>query len=106
MVVHTLTAKGYKLRSKKNTRKNKKVIDATNEINPNAAIYRNKLKPRTENQKDYIRVSPGFTSWCESPFHWTQDHYFIDHDGESWLVMLSLIFPSMIRKTMDIVADK
>jgi phosphate starvation-inducible PhoH-like protein len=54
------------LRSKKNTRKKNKVIDATNEINPQAAIYRNRLKPRTENQKDYIRTAAENTiTFCQ-----------------------------------------
>ena len=54
------------MRSKKNTRKKNKVIDATNEINPQAAIYRNRLKPRTENQKDYIRTAAENTiTFCQ-----------------------------------------
>ena len=57
MVTPTLIAKGYKLRNKKNTRKKNKVIDATNEINPQGAAYRNRLKPRTNNQKEYIRTA-------------------------------------------------
>lgn len=58
------------------------------------------------NQQDYIRISPGLIAWCESSFHRTQDHYFIDHDGESWLLMLSLIMPGLIRKTVELIADK
>lgn len=54
------------MRNKKNVRKKNKVIDATNEINSNAAIYRNKLKPRTENQKDYIRtVAENTITFCQ-----------------------------------------
>lgn len=42
---------------KNNKRSNKKTkgIDATNNILPVAEIYRNRLKPRSENQKEYIR---------------------------------------------------
>lgn len=43
---------------KKNNKAGKgkqKVIDATNNIQPNALSYRNRLKPRTENQKIYTK---------------------------------------------------
>ena len=54
------------MRNKKNTRKKNKVIDATNEINSQAAIYRNRLKPRTENQKEYIRTAAENTiTFCQ-----------------------------------------
>lgn len=41
---------------RKNNKKKKNVIDATNPLNPNAngLVFRNKLKPRTSNQKIYI----------------------------------------------------
>jgi phosphate starvation-inducible PhoH-like protein len=48
------------LRKKKNANsKNNKIIDLTNEpfnINENKPSYRNRLKPRSENQKEYIRT--------------------------------------------------
>lgn len=44
------------MRNRKNTKK-KKVVDATNDISPVATIYRNRLKPRTNNQKEYIRTA-------------------------------------------------
>jgi phosphate starvation-inducible PhoH-like protein len=54
------------LRNKKNTRKKNRAIDATNEINPQAAAYRNRLKPRTENQKEYIRTAAENTiTFCQ-----------------------------------------
>ena len=56
------------------------------------------------NQTGHIRVSPGLAEWCDSAFHRTQDYYFIDHDGESWLLMLSLIHPGLIRKTVGLIA--
>lgn len=46
------------MRNRKNSKKkNNKVIDATNEISSPASIYRNRLKPRTNNQKEYIRTA-------------------------------------------------
>ena len=54
------------MRNKKNTRKKNRAIDATNEINPQAAAYRNRLKPRTENQKEYIRTAAENTiTFCQ-----------------------------------------
>ena len=53
---------------KKNTKK-KKVIDATNNLKPineGAAAYRNRLKPRSENQKEYIRtVAENTITFCQ-----------------------------------------
>lgn len=44
---------------KKNTRnrngKKKKATDLTNDVQPNTTLYRNKLKPRSKNQEEYIR---------------------------------------------------
>lgn len=44
-------------KNNKNSRKKNKIIDATNDINPSPQTYRNKLRPRTENQKEYIRTA-------------------------------------------------
>lgn len=56
--------KGSQLRKKPNKKKTK-VIDATNEIRmPDA--YRNRLKPRTDNQKEYIRtVAENVITFCQ-----------------------------------------
>lgn len=54
---------------RKNTKKQKKnrVIDATNPIVQESGIaYRNKLKPRTENQKEYIRtIAENTITFCQ-----------------------------------------
>ncbi len=46
------------MRNRKNAKK-KKVLDGTKDLNPPAigSVYRNRLKPRTENQKEYIRTA-------------------------------------------------
>lgn len=61
------------------------------------------LKNFFNNQKESIRISPSFASWLEGSFHRSQDYFFIDHTGESWLVMLALISPGIVRKTVDII---
>jgi hypothetical protein len=55
------------------------------------------------NQQDYIRISPALVKWLLAPFHRTQDYFFIDYDSESWMLMLSLIKPGLIRKTVNII---
>jgi phosphate starvation-inducible PhoH-like protein len=51
---------------RKNTKKKSKVIDATNNIIQQGAVYRNRLKPRTENQKEYIRTAAESTiTFCQ-----------------------------------------
>ena len=55
-------------------------------------------------QKEHIRVSPSLLTFLtQKPYLRTMDHYFIDYNDEQWLVMLSLIRPGLIRKTLDII---
>jgi phosphate starvation-inducible PhoH-like protein len=50
----------------KNNQKKSRVIDATNELNFSGAAYRNRLKPRTENQKEYIRtIAENTITFCQ-----------------------------------------
>ena len=57
------------------------------------------------NQTD-IRLSPSVTYWLGREFYRTQDYFFIDHTGESLLVMLALIRPGLLRKTLSIIPAK
>ncbi len=52
---------------RKNTKnKKKKPIDLTTELVPTVSVYRNRLKPRTENQKEYIRtVAESTVTFCQ-----------------------------------------
>jgi hypothetical protein len=58
------------------------------------------------NQRNHVRVSTALQRWIDGPFNRTQDYFFVDHDSESWLTMLSLVSPGIIRKTMHIIPDK
>jgi len=50
----------------KNSKKKNKIIDATNPLVINHQFNRNKLKPRTDNQKDYIRtVAENCITFCQ-----------------------------------------
>jgi hypothetical protein len=58
------------------------------------------------NQKDQVRKSPALDRWFDQPFNRTQDYFFVDHNTESWLTMLSLVHPGIVRKTMHIIPAK
>jgi len=58
------------------------------------------------NQSAYVRISPALARWLDQPFNRTQDHFFVDHDSESWLTMLALVQPGLVRKTLHIIAAK
>ena len=58
------------------------------------------------NQKSNIRISPALSIWITSTFYRTQDYFFVDHDEMSWLTMLALVHPGIIRKTQQIIQAK
>jgi phosphate starvation-inducible PhoH-like protein len=54
------------LRKNSKNKKKKPVIDLTTDIVPNSHNYRNRLKPRTENQKEYIRnIAENTITFCQ-----------------------------------------
>jgi hypothetical protein len=57
-------------------------------------------------QQDFVRTSPAMIQWIREPFTRLQDYYFVDHDSRQWLTLISLVSPGIIRKTMQILADK
>ena len=59
-----------------------------------------------KNQQEHIRISPGLKSWFERTETRVQDYFFIDYTGETWLSMLSLVHPGLVRKTMQIFSGK
>jgi hypothetical protein len=60
---------------------------------------RNFLRSQTD-----IRTSKGLEEWLDTHWNRTQDYYFVDHNGESWLTLLSLVAPGLIRRTLPIIA--
>ena len=53
-------------KNNKNSKKKAKVIDLTNSDIQTGAIYRNRLKPRSENQKEYIRtIAENTITFCQ-----------------------------------------
>jgi hypothetical protein len=59
-----------------------------------------------QNQQANIRLSPALAVWLKDPFARTQDYFFIDYNTESWLTMLGLVHPGLIRKTVAIIPAK
>jgi phosphate starvation-inducible PhoH-like protein len=54
------------LKKSNRNRKKSKIIDATNEIDNPGPLYRNRLKPKTENQKEYIRtIAENTITFCQ-----------------------------------------
>jgi len=58
------------------------------------------------NQHSQIRTSPALDRWFDQPFTRTQDYFFVDLDSETWLTMLNLVCPGLVRKTMHIIPAK
>lgn len=59
-----------------------------------------------QNQNGQVRLSPALNQWVDDPGLRIQDYYFLDHHDISWLTMLSLVRPGLVRKTMHIITDK
>lgn len=59
-----------------------------------------------EAQQPTVRLSPGLKDWMLSSFNRCQDYFFIDHSGESWLTLLNLVHPGLVRKTIHIIPAK
>jgi hypothetical protein len=62
------------------------------------------LKNFFDNQDEHIRIGPALKTWLSNPYTRTQDYFFIDYTGESWLIMLSLVRAGLVRKTAEIIS--
>lgn len=67
-----------------------------------AVNLRNFLNMHSEN----IRLSPALSEWVNDTKLRLSDYFFIDYTGESWLTLLSLVRPGLIRKTITIIPAK
>ena len=70
------------------------------------AVQKDQLMDFLHNQQAWIRVSPALQRWIDQPFNRTQDYFFVDYNNSSWLTMLALVTPGLIRKTMQIIPAK
>jgi len=53
-----------------------------------------------------VRASPALQQWMDAKLITTHDYFFIDYNETTWLTMLSLVQPGLIRKTLQIVPAK
>jgi hypothetical protein len=67
---------------------------------------KNQLTAFLAAQNEWTRISPALTHWLLTPFHRTQDYFFIDYDTANWATMLALVHPGLIRKTLEIIPYK
>jgi hypothetical protein len=67
---------------------------------------KDQLENFLSNQQSQVRLSPGLKQWVNQPFNRLQDYFFIDHDSQTWLTMLGLVVPGIVRKTMHIIVAK
>lgn len=58
------------------------------------------------NQRDLVRVSPALSRWFDQSFTRTQDYFFVDYSAPSWITMMALVQPGIIRKTLHIIPAK
>ena len=70
------------------------------------AQQKDQLRDFLHGQRSHVRLSPGLDRWLDGLFNRSQDYFFVDHSTESWLTMLSLVHPGIVRKTMHIIPAK
>ena len=64
------------------------------------------IKNFFDNQQESIKIAPALKIFLSNSVAWTQDYYFIDHNEKSWLTMINLVRPGLIRKTVEIITGK
>jgi hypothetical protein len=57
-------------------------------------------------QQNHAKLSPSLKNWLQDPFNRVQDYFFVDYATNSWLTMLNLVRPGLVRKTLHIITDK
>ena len=70
------------------------------------ATEKNTLSAFLINQKSQAKLSPSLKKWIQDPFNRLQDYFFVDYTTDSWLTMLNLVRPGLVRKTLHIITDK
>jgi hypothetical protein len=72
-----------------------------------SAEQRQRLRDFFNNYQDSIRLCPSLNRWIVyATGRRIFGYYFVDHDDDGWLLMLNLVHPGLIRKTMSIMAYK
>jgi len=58
------------------------------------------------NHKNNIRLSPSLIKWLQWPTRRIYSYFFVDYDHGSWPLMISLVHPGLVRKTVQLLPDK
>lgn len=69
-------------------------------------LQKDRLVDFLANQQTQVRLSPSLNTWIKQPFNRVQDYFFVDYKTASWITMLSLVHPGLIRKTLQIIPAK
>jgi len=72
-------------------------------VNP---IQKEQLIAFFNNHRDNVRLSPSLVKWLKWPTRRIYSYFFVDYDHDSWSLMISLVHPGLIRKTVQLLPDK
>lgn len=70
------------------------------------ALEKQQLSNFLKNSQISVRISPGMLAWLDNGFLRTQDYFFVDYNEPTWMTMLNLVRPGLIRKTLQIQQAK
>jgi hypothetical protein len=70
------------------------------------ALQKEQLISFFNNHRDNIRLSPSLVKWLQWPTRRIYSYFFVDYDHGSWPLMISLVHPGLIRKTVQLLPDK
>ena len=69
-------------------------------------IQKEQLIAFFNNHRDNVRLSPSLVKWLQWPTRRIYSYFFVDYDHHSWPLMISLVHPGLIRKTVQLLPDK
>jgi len=69
-------------------------------------VQREQLIAFFNNHRDNVRLSPSLVKWLQWPTRRIYSYFFVDYDHNSWPLMISLVHPGLIRKTVQLLPDK
>lgn len=78
------------------------------------SYFKEKILDQTQAQRlraflsniENVRLSPSLREWCDQPYVYVRKCFFIDHNDDQAILMLSMMLDDPIRKTANIIEDK
>lgn len=71
-----------------------------------SALQKEQLIAFFNNHRDNVRLSPSLVKWLQWPTRRIYSYFFVDYDHHSWPLMIGLVHPGLIRKTVQLLPDK